>query len=240
MARGYPMHWYLQFMYYAKNGLREISLDSIAPIKSVKLPVTEYKAFKIPCDWVDFVRVGVPNDQYFVEYSQVDNLIRHYKTDDQGNKIPWPDRAAEIENVASSIEDLSFTNYINDKGEHLGRIFNAYPHDRKVYMVMKERGEVQLDPSFGETEIYADYITDGVGVDACSAVTPNAYQTLQSYIFWQHKKHGRQYTPQERQLAEDEFYRDYGRLRSRIASGEFTKENIIKSLRRNTNATFKG
>ena len=90
--RGYTMHWYLQFLTYAVNGLRELNFDVMQNIKSVRLPVNSYKAATLPIDYVDYVRVGNEVGQYILPWSEKqDSFNRLNKFDSQGNKISYGD-----------------------------------------------------------------------------------------------------------------------------------------------------
>ena len=65
--RGYPMHFYLQFLQYGIDALRMLNFDVLQSIKSVRLPVNSYKAVTLPCDFVDIVKVGTETGQFVVD-----------------------------------------------------------------------------------------------------------------------------------------------------------------------------
>jgi hypothetical protein len=236
-SRGYSMHWYLQFLHYGVQALREINFDVIQNVKSVRLPVNSYKAVTLPCDYVDYVRIGNEFGQYIMPWAERDDMSRMNKFDAQGNKIPYGDIEATNGILPNNWEGFWYTNYINDKGEHLGRIFNNKPSFRNSFAVLRERGEIQLDTSYDGAEIVLDYITDGISTNASNAVHPYASASIEAYINWKHKEHGRQYGPSERQLAREEYYNQLRVLRGRI--NHMDVQDIQRSLARNYGPTIR-
>lgn len=239
-AKGYPLHWYVQFMTYAKEVYRDINFDTLPTIKSEKITVSQFKDFAMPCDYVDYVRIGTLNGQYFTEYAEKTSFTRLPHLDPNGTRVPPPVTNDTVTVFPNSLEGFSYSNYINDKGEHMGRIFNARPLFPNSFMVIPERRVIQLDATFEGDHIYMDYITDGSSPTASCMVHPYAIKAIQNYIYWQHKRHGRQYGPSEVDREEFQYYNELGHLRARVFSGELTAQNIIRSLRQNTNATIKG
>lgn len=219
MSKGYPMHWYIQFLHYGVQCLRELNFDVLQNVKSVRLPVGSYNAATLPCDYVDYIRIGVENGQYIAPLSERrDSYNRLNKFDSNGNKISYSDVEASNGILPNNWEGFWYTNYINDKGEHLGRIFNNRPGFRDSFVILRERGEIQLDVSLSPDEIVLDYITDGLTTTASNAIHPYASSTIEAYIFWKMKEHSRAYNLGERQMAKDEYYNQLRTLRARMAS----------------------
>lgn len=201
LDKGYPMHWYLQFLKYGIDGLRMLNFDVLQNVKSVRLPVNSYKAATLPCDFVDYIKVGDEIGQYISPWGEKDSFNRLNKFDANGNKI--------------SYGDIEATN-VNDLSEHLGRMFNNFSSFRNSFQIVRERNEIQLDTSYTGTEITMDYLTDGLTSDASSAIHPYAIDSITSYIFWKMKEHARQYNMSERAMAKDEFYNQLRVLKGRM------------------------
>lgn len=215
--RGYTIHWYVNFLTYAVDALRELNFDILRNIKSVRLPVNSYKAATLPCDYVDFVRVGNEFGQYIYPHGEKkDSYNRLNKFDSQGNKVVYGDIEATNGILPNNWEGFWYSNYINDKGEHMGRIYNNIPGYRESFVVLRERSEIQLDVSYAGSTIVMDYITDGTSTDASNAIHPYAIDAIKKYIFWRHKENGRQYNISERQISKEEFYNSLRILRARI------------------------
>jgi hypothetical protein len=226
--RGYSMHFYIQFLTYGVSALRELNFDVLQSIKSVRIPINNYKAGALPCDYVDFIRVGDEYGQYVQRWGNKTSLNRLNNFDSQGNKIPFSDVESNSTALPTTWEGYAYSSYASSNGEHLGRHFGSKPAFRDSFLIVRERGEIQLDVDFSGTHITMDYISDGMTVDASNAIHPYATETIKAYIFWKMKEHSRAYGPQERQLAKEEFYNQMRVLRGRMNSMDDT--DVHRSL----------
>ncbi len=233
----YPMHWYIQFLGYAITCLRELEFDTMRNVKSKRITVNDYKAGQLPCDFVDYIRVGSELGQYLDPWVEKQTLNRLNFFDASGQKTS----ASDVESIngilPDNFEGFWATNYINDKGEHKGRIFSHRPSFRNSFLIIRERGQIQLDVGYTGTTITMDYITNGISVDASNNVHPYAINTIKYYIDWQMKKHGRQYSDSTRQLAKDEFYNELRLLRGRISGLDY--QQIVASMAGGYSASIK-
>lgn len=216
MDRGYPMHFYLQFLNYGISCLRELNFDTLQIIKSVRIPIDSTKAGVLPCDYVDYIRVGTEIGQYIEPWGEKDSFNRLQKFDGSGAPEKYPDVESQNYYLPANYDGLWYTNYANDKGELTGRIFNARPTFRNSFLIVRERGQIQLDVEYKGTSITMDYITDGLSIDASNAIHPYATETIKAFIFWKMKANGRQYGPAEVREAEDKFYNQLRILRGRM------------------------
>lgn len=236
--KGYPMHFYLQYLQYGVDALRMLNFDVLKNVKSVRLNVNSYKAAKLPCDFVDYIRVGNEYGQYIYPFGEKrDSFNRLNKIDSQGNKISYGDIEAANGILPNNWEGFWYTNYVNDKGEHLGRIFNNLSGFRDSFLIIRERDEIQLDISYKGSTIVMDYVTDGLIPDASNSIHPYAIDTIKSYIFWKQKEHGRQYNISERQLAKEEFYNQLRILKGRLNGIDIN--DIKRSLSKGYGPTVK-
>lgn len=236
--RGYTMHWYLQFLTYAIDALRQLNMDVLQNVKSVRLPVNSYKAAALPVDYVDYIRVGNEVGQYINPFGEKrDSFNRLNKFDSQGNKASYGDIEAQNGILPNNWEGFWYTNYINDKGEHLGRIFNNFNGFRDSFAIIRERSEIQLDTSYTGKEIVMDYISTGLTVDASNNIHPYAIDAIKAYIFWKMKEHGRQYGSGERAYAKDEYYNQLRVLRARMNNIDIN--DIRRSLAKGYGPTIK-
>lgn len=218
-SRNYPMHWYLQFLHYGANALRELNFDVLQNVKSVTLSISANHSATLPCDFVDYIRIGNPAGQYIYPFGERrDSYNRMPKYDSSGMPISYGD--VEVQNglLPSNWEGFWYTNYINDKGEHLGRIFNNYPTFRDSFVVLRERNEIQFDVSYTFNTIVMDYITNGMTTDSSNAIHPYAQSAIEAYIFWKMKEHSRKYNMNEAELSKQEYYNQLRILRARMNS----------------------
>ena len=236
-TREYPMHWYLSFMVHAVKCVRELNMDVMQNTKSVRLPVNTYGAVTIPSDYVDFVRIGVEKGPHIQPFQPKASYNRLNNFDDQGNKIPYGDSTVYNNSLPYDRELFWYSNAFNDKGEFRGRVFNNTPAYKNSFIVVRERGEIQLDPDISVDEIIMDYITDGLACGSDTCVHPYSAMCIESYILWQMKEHSRSYSRQESELAKAEYYNQLRVLKGRMNGIDVN--DIIRSLRSAYTATIK-
>jgi len=232
----YPLHWYLQYLTYGVDSLRQLNMDVMQNVKSVRLPVNSYFAATLPNDFVDYIRVGNEQGEFISsmgEKRDVYNRLNNF--DAQGNKISYGDTNVNV--TPTNWDGLWYTNFINDKGEHLGRMFNNTPAFNNSFVILRERSEIQFDKTITDTSITMDYITDGLSTDASNTVHPYAVDAIKAYIFWKAKEHGRQFNISEKQWVKEEFYNQLRILRARMNSIDVI--DIRRSLARGYGPTIK-
>lgn len=236
-VRQYPMHWYLNFMVNSIRCVRELNMDVMQNIKSVRLPVNSYNAVQIPSDYVDYVRLGVEKGQFVQPFQPKSSYNRLNNFDDSGNKIPYGEATVYNNSLPYDRELFWYSNAFNDKGEFRGRVFNNTPAYRNSFEVFRERNEIQLDSAVSVDEVVLDYISDGLECGADTCVHPYALSTIQAYIIWQMKEHSRSYNRQESELAKAEYHNQFRVLRGRMNPIDIN--DIIRSLRSAYTATIK-
>lgn len=247
LKRGYPLHWYMQFMVYAADCLRDLTFDDLKVINTKILPVDQnINAATLPDDFQDYVTVGVMVGQRIrplVPTSTLNPLV-NLDTSTNYSETEWTDNT----NPPGSNENQLyygalpyaqwFTVHYNDFGENIGRFFGlgaGYQED--TFQIIKERNQIQLDQKFYVENIVLQYISDGQSTDAATQVNPFAIKTIQAYIDSQMKAHNRNYGIGERQMAQNEYTRERKILRARMA--DWSIEKIKRIVQKNTMASPK-
>lgn len=239
MQAGYSLHWYLQALKSASDCLRELTFDTLQNVNTVNLPISASGAADLPCDYVDFVKVGVPYSQYVRPLVQKDSINRKQNLDSSGNPIPYSNAIDITYGDTVSVPPFFESDYFNDNYEPLGRWFGfnaGWIQDG--FKILRERGQIQVDQQLCATSIYLEYISDGQSSDNATKVHPYAQKTIETYILWQFKQHSRAYGSQERRLAQDEFSSQRRILRARLNG--LTAQDIKRIVRKSYSATIKG
>jgi hypothetical protein len=195
MNKGYSLHWYVQFLKYGSDCLRELAMDDLKIINTAVLTINSYGAAKIPSDCIDAFAVGMENGEYFKPMVQTSGLLRNYNFSPQGNPIPWP-TVPESALSSLAIFGVPFLTYYmlhyNSRGENLGGLYGFKTDGAPfIYQVMKERNEIQFDSNFGNTTAVLMYISDGRNATAATQVDTYAEKTIEDYVDWQHLEHNR-------------------------------------------------
>lgn len=239
-SQSLPVHFYLKFLNYGINCLRELKMDVMRNVIPVRLKLNSYKAAKLPCDYVDFVVIGIQVGQYVKRLPQKKTLNRLKNFDDNGTPEQYPDVRRPGVYPFSYSWPRSWNDYlwtVNDKGENKGRLFGFGGGSfRMSYKIIKEREEIQFDTDFPCDEVYMEYISDGFDNCGCDTmIHPYAYDTIKNYILWQYflnTKKLMKIAP----LWERQFDTSAIKLRGRM--NDLTPEDVIMTLRKNTKASI--
>jgi hypothetical protein len=237
MTCGYSLHWYIQALKSASDCLRELTFDTLQNVNTVNLTLSDSGTADLPCDYVDFVKVGVPYSQYVRPLVQKDSINRLQNKGSSGNVIPYSDDNDSDDFLF--VPSFYVSDFINDNGEPLGRLFGfnaGWIQDG--FKILRERGQIQVDQQLCATSIYLEYISDGQCSDNATKVHPYAQKTIEAYILWQFKQHSRAYGSQERELAKNEFSTQRRILRARMNG--LTAQDIKRIVRKSYSATIKG
>lgn len=237
MKRKYTIHWWIDFMVYAKDCLRILSEDDLKVINTAKLTVDQdTNAVDLPNDYLDYVQVGVQygqNIKPLVETDKINPLIAR-----DSNFTP-----TTYGNIASNNSNQIFYGTIypfyyntvrwNDYGEPTGRMYGLGAGTQDdVFSVFPERNQIQLTEKISLTHIVLQYISDGMNSDAATQINPYAFETISAYIMWQMKENTRTYSTGEAQLAKQEYIDERKILRARMS--DLNSETFTRLLQRAT------
>lgn len=232
IQKGYPIHFYMQFLSYATSCVRELNFDVLQNIKSVQPNITSYDSFVLPSDYVDYVKLGELNGNVISPWVEDDALSREAFYVD-GVRVA-PESNSQIVDVGIDGQVGIQNIYINEFGEDLGR---RYSHADNVpsnsFKVIRERAEIIL-ASKPSGKFVLEYISDGLSCSSSTCVHPYAVQTIKNYIYWQHAL--RSEKPNVK-LLEDEYYNSERILRGRI--DPLDTDEIVRTLRSSNHAAAK-
>lgn len=222
IQKNLTMHYYIRFMSWAHDALREVELDAIGGIKSVTLTVDNLAQAKIPDDLVDWVRVGVVNGQYVLNLGLTQRFNRQLNVED-GVIKPY--------GVAPNSTNLSDFNYpfwdtwYNEHGEALGQVYGGSGTRDDEFMFIPERGVIQFNVNYKVGDkIILDYIYTSNCADAY--VHRYAEGAIQAYIEYKYVMHTPRQSVYERNAAREEFYNQLRMLHARI--NNLTPQEVIR------------
>lgn len=183
LQRRLPIHCYVEYLKYASDIFREFHFDTLRVVNSKILRATDTGIVSLPCDFVDYVRVGIPQGQWVRPLIHKGGLTRLVNRDAAGRAIPWGSPP-----VGEGDELLWVGSDFNEHGEFLGRLYNygAGPQP-DTFILLKHRGdgELQLHEALGACEIVLDYISDGTACDSATTVEVQAQAAIEDYAKWQ-------------------------------------------------------
>jgi hypothetical protein len=211
IQKNLSMHFYVRFMSWAIDALRDIELDAIGGIKSVTLTVDNLSQVKIPNDLVDWVRIGQVNGQYVINMGVTNRFNRQVNMVD-GVITPYgkPPNSTNLSDFNYPFWDT----WYNEHGEALGQVYGGSGTRDDEFMFIPERGVIQLSTAYAEGEkIFMDYIY--TSECATSYVHRYAEGAIQAYIEYKYVMHTPRQTVYERNSAREEYYNQVRALYAR-------------------------
>lgn len=237
--RGYSLHWYVQFLLYAREALRELSMDDLKCYNTQLLPITEYNAIDLPNDYLDYVTVGIPMGEGvrpLVENTKL-NVLNNFDSDFAITDWTTPNSTEASEETLISYGAFPYSNWFTTRynvyGENIGRMGSAIGGYSDTFVVARDRNQIQLNQQLkGFDYVYLQYASTGEESGAATTIDPYAQQTIQAYIDWQHKENNRTYSPSERMIAKQEYINQRGILRAR--KSDLTLNVLKRILQKNS------
>jgi len=212
---GYPIHWYMQFLKYSVDCLRELTFDTLQVVNTKNITLEEGKYAQLPCDYVDWVHIGTTLGQYRVPMVESKSISQLHNYDSNGNIVNYGTGSASDSRVFGAIN----WNTANEYNEPTGRFYGLgnFPSSRG-FKVLRNRGNghIQFDEQMPYTSIQLEYISDGQTIDSATKVHPYAIAAIEAYIIWKMKEYGRHYNRQDAALCKQQFDQLHRNLRGRL------------------------
>lgn len=240
MKRGYSFQWYIDFLVYCKDGMREIAFDD--PIFSVRytaLPVNQDdNTVEIPNDFQDYTRVSAWVDGYLRPLVENNNLqlIPNYNNDFQVE--PYSDGVAiatqQQQNLMYSNNFMTPYWYIvnwNNFGENTGRIFGGIGNYIDGFRIDKARNVIKIDDNLFIENIALEYISDGMDADSATQIDAYAQNAIEAFAMWQFYLHNRTYSQNEALSMYQLYTNERSILRARLS--DLNIDNMKRLVQQN-------
>lgn len=231
LEKNLSMHFYIRLLSWGLDCLKELSLDITGKVKTVELTVDGLGRIKMPCDYVDWVRVGQVNGQHVHRMGETTTFARQLRQE-SGVYVPYADAEYSSEYIWSS---PYVQEWFDKNGEFRGRGFGGNGTRTDTFMFLD--GEMQLDNNYspGDT-ITLDYIGYDTA-NASSCVPKYAEGTVKSYIEYKYLCSLPKSTPYDKSSAERTYQNEHRKLVARVSP--FDIETIRRIKDRNFKQTVK-
>lgn len=228
MSHGLTMHYYVTFLHFALQGLREISFDTVGKISTVKLVPNAFGEAPLPGDYIDYIRFGWLRNRYLIPLGSTRSFVRTANVSSGGLQTPYPSGTGAL--VSASTFDPFASYHISPYGEDLGRLYGLGGGTRNdVIQLVEERNVVIFGDKFDSTDaVYMEYLAAGNYADADAVFHPYAESTLEAYIKYRYAEQ-RTSRLADVNRAQKDFYNQYRLLRARLNG--LTKEDMIRQAR---------
>ncbi|MGH7239745.1 MAG: hypothetical protein ACREHG_06720 [Candidatus Saccharimonadales bacterium] len=189
LTNGLTIHWYFDFLHSGIRCLRELNLDILKNVISVKLTIDINGNVALPCDYVDYVMIGFPAGQMVSRMSKDDKINSLPNRDSNGQIIPY--RTTPVGYPYDAVDILSlgyyywYFNSFNTYYENTGGLYGFKGYDQNTFKILPNQNRIQFNQNFCGSTVYMDYISDGFDTSCCSCATMvNIYavDAIQKYI----------------------------------------------------------
>lgn len=207
-----PIHYYFEYLTHTCSWLRELNIDTLQIINTVRLPVGEYGQVDFPMDFVDEVGMYIPFNGSLSQIPKKDSISPLRLLNSDGGFIPYIDLTDRNSQNQFWFSWVWFWN-VSDYGEGTGRNFGANGSADTGYTKVKERRQFQLNQGVTQGSVVLMYISDGQSVDAASQIDVQAISCARAYQDWKadYQQASNDFSPKGRS-----FYNRKNNLRSRL------------------------
>src|SRR5882757_6471794 len=195
LQKGLPLHWYVQFLKYCADAYRELCFDSMRAINTVVLPISQIDfAANLPCDYVDWIKVGVPQGQLVQPLVQRPSINRLTNYTAQGQATTYGNGQTVNMDFPFWPGYWMFQN-IDDLGENVGRLYGYNTgFTNNFFKVIPERGQIQFAETLQQTEAVLEYISSGQTVSNATKIDPQAQAVMEAYADLKYKLHSKRFS----------------------------------------------
>lgn len=233
LAKRLPLHYYVEFMVHASTCLRELTFDTLRVVNTVELTLSDSFAVDLPCDFVDWTKVGVKMGQYVQPITQRDTIDRLPAYNSQGQVTTYSDPDTVNLDFPFWPGFWMFQN-IDDLGENLGRLYGFnVGAATDAFKVLRERRQIQFTETMNTDTIVLEYISDGQTSDNATQIDPYAQSAIEAFINWKRSQNA----DIDRSPEARTFYNQRRVLRARMS--QVTIADIRQILYSNYRASIK-
>ena len=91
LQRRWPVHFYVECIAYAQRCFAELHFDTLKNVRTVPLSLNSYGAAQLPCDYLDYCKIGVMAGNMIRPIYQRQGINRLNNIDQAtGQKVPYP------------------------------------------------------------------------------------------------------------------------------------------------------
>jgi len=183
--KGYgTLHKYVLYLHFALDGLFRVKRDNAyQSLTYIKLKVNERHAVKWPDDMIGYTRIGLPLGNRILDFIP-DNSITFNQQDNL--KPPYnPNNGYPLVAYDSDYDFFAFTNRYYSNGDQFLRGGGQGSYITKRFRANPDAREFQLDGgTYGITQIYLEYVSNGVKPGSETIVSMDASLALKEWIHY--------------------------------------------------------
>jgi hypothetical protein len=208
-------------------------LDLIGKVKTAELTVDEFARVKLPCDYVDWVRVGTVYGQNILKMGETTTFARNLKLSD-GVYTPYSDAEQTSSYYWASIY---VQDWLDKNGDFRGRGFGGNGTKTDTFMVIGD-DIMQLNNDYASGDIInLDYIAFDQH-SASSYVHKYAESTIRAYMEYMYLCSLPKTQPYDKNVAMRTYQDEHRKLVARINPLDIEAISRIKHRRFSQSVKF--
>lgn len=232
----------------ALRGIREFGFDVSSRVRSLKRTIKSNNTIDLPDDYVDMIKVGIVGEDGVVHVLGQNKHI-NYSQKLEGTNITTDSAAGPLNIGVNLIEDRvddktvtegnSFTeddyeyyifhNYLYQGG--LGRLYGiGGGHMPGEYRINLDQNRIEVDTETNATELVLEYVADEAR-STNPVIHVYAEEALRCFIYYKLCERKSNVPANEKMRARAEYYNERRKAKARL--GNFTKEEALKTIRKN-------
>lgn len=235
LESGRPIHYYAEGLYHAASCLRELTMDTLQIVNTVRLPVNEYNRADLPDDFVDDVMGGMMAGGFIQPIPKGVNMNPLRLTDAETGQYTNPSGTLDGTRVGIQGAPPILWYYNNNEyNEPTGKLFGFNGAARQnLYDIDRKTRQVIFSNEFLGQSFILVYISDGQSPDAASQIDVRAFITIQSFVEWKRSRNANnKHSPEA-----DIYFNERRLLRARL--NDLTVADIKNIVRQNFHASIK-
>ena len=233
---GLTIHYYVDFLLHASQEAQRLSAHHKMSAKQVELTINDYNRVKIPDEAMSLISVSIRSGERLLPVPYDKNLNKLYNTDDQGNKIPFPDPSEEADDnfvVVNYLDDYFYDYHRYGAGGFFGL---EAPQDN-YFNVDYENKEIVFSNDFTKDSVVLTYAVDVITCTTCTLIRFEFWDVIRSYMVKMFHKKNKLSTIYEKQDSDNDYKMRKAQMRTMIYP--VGRADFISSIRRGIHGGIK-
>ncbi len=224
-------HKLQQLMQLGSRAVRELNIDIIGTLKTVKVKPNNFRAFSVPKDYFTYSKVGICINGMIYNLGLNNDLCFPDTVNSCGQLQPESFTGDTIGYTGDGFAEGGYGwyymnfNTVNENGEFIGKLYGQGSGHNPFgeYRFNEETREFIVTPGIQDKELVLEYVSTGMNQENI-VVPEEAVECVISFIQWKRNKGGL------RQQYKSEYEQNVSHLRLRKFS--FTGDEFIAAIRK--------
>lgn len=204
----YNLSNYLKYLSFAKEALRDWSLDKKNEVKVVVATTSSIATLAFPDDYLQWSRIGTLEGDRVKNFIVNNHLALYHATEDDVEVNNSPYQPNFESPISSGVNTAYCYNLLyNPSGSIYGFGNGGYLNDGQFRVDAANR-RFQFSSNWTDTEVYLEYVGTGLNPTAATVVDGNTSKTIKLYIRWQALETSKTASMGEKQRAEQQYWNE--------------------------------